>query len=79
MKPNNQNFIDINEAIKNFSYIANIVDKKGDVIITVDQQSKYIISSYNNSSYNINIKEKINSLAKDILIKNLDVFKELKL
>ncbi len=79
MKSNNQNFIDINEAIKNFSYITNIVDKKGDVIITIDQQPKYIITSYNSSSYNINIKEKINSLAKDILIKNLDVFKELKL
>lgn len=78
MKQNNYHFVSLEDAIKNFSQVSQIVDQKGEVIIMQDNSPKYILSPYiNKNDVEINEKDRILNMAKDILIKNIDVFKEL--
>lgn len=76
MRIQTKNLVSITEANQNFSKIARLVDEKGAAIILKNNTPKYILIDYNQfSSYDT--EEDVEVIARRVLKRNIDAFKEL--
>ncbi|MEG6617369.1 type II toxin-antitoxin system Phd/YefM family antitoxin [Peptococcaceae bacterium 1198_IL3148] len=77
MKVGTDCIISISEANQNFSKIARLVDEKKKVLVMKNNKPKYLIIDFDDYEKNQLEEQKLDSIADDILSKNLNVFKRL--
>ena len=71
--------VSISEANQNFSRVARLADRNGEIIIFKNNKPKYLVVDIENSDYMLDLSEdeRIEIVAKRILSRYLPAFKEL--
>ena len=81
MKINTNQIVSISEANQNFSRIARLVDRNGEVYIFKNNKPKYIVVSFDEydeiKTAMQNRKKKISDLADELLSENMEALTEL--
>lgn len=78
MEINTNNMVSITEANQNFSKVARLVDENGTAVILKNNVPKYVILDYKElQAIQNSLDEKVDAVAKRVLEKNLEAFKEL--
>ena len=69
----------MSQANQNFSAVARAVDNAGEAVVFKNNRPKYLVISMENSDYLLDLTddEKIDVVAKRILVKHINAFKEL--
>lgn len=70
--------VSITEANQNFSKVARLVDENGTAVILKNNVPKYVVLEFEElQAIQNSIDEKVDVVAKRVLEKNLEAFKEL--
>lgn len=78
MQINTENLVSITEANQNFSRVARMVDENGAAVILKNNTPRYVVIEYSEFEKIENSQnEHVEAVAKKVLMKNLDAFKEL--
>jgi len=78
MQIKTNNLVSITEANQNFSKVTELAEENGTAIILEDNMPKYVLMEYSQFEQMENAtNEYIESIAKKVLAKNLEAFKEL--
>ena len=78
MKINTDSLVSISEVNQNFSKVARLVDEKGSAVILKNNNPKYVIIEYSKfEQLKTSDEDNIDSIAENILQKNIDAFREL--
>ena len=78
MEINTNNMVSITEANQNFSKVARLVDKNGTAVILKNNVPKYVVLEFEElQALQNSMDEKVDAVAKKVLEKNLEAFKEL--
>ena len=78
MQINTNNLVSITEANQNFSRVARMVDESGAAVILKNNSPRYVLIDYSQFEQIENSQnEHVEAVAKKVLMKNLDAFKEL--
>lgn len=78
MEINTNNMVSITEANQNFSKVARLVDENGTAVILKNNVPKYVVLEFEElQAIQNSIDEKVDVVAKRVLEKNLEAFKEL--
>ncbi|MDL2234101.1 type II toxin-antitoxin system Phd/YefM family antitoxin [Ruminococcaceae bacterium OttesenSCG-928-L11] len=78
MKINTNNLVSITEANQNFSRVARLVDENGAAVILKNNSPRYVVIEYSQFEQIENSQnEQVETVAKKVLMKNLDAFREL--
>ena len=73
---NTKQIVSMTEANQNFSKVSKTADKYGEALIMKNNKSKYILIDINNY-LELSDDEKIEVIAKRVLAKHINTFKEL--
>ncbi|MBR6014805.1 MAG: type II toxin-antitoxin system Phd/YefM family antitoxin [Firmicutes bacterium] len=76
---NTNTIFSMSQANQNFSAVARAVDNAGEAVVFKNNRPKYLVISMENSDYLLDLTddEKIDVVAKRILEKHINAFKEL--
>ena len=78
MEINTNNMVSITEANQNFSKVARLVDENGTAVILKNNVPKYVVLEFEElQAIQNSMDEKVDVVAKRVLEKNLEAFKEL--
>ena len=77
MKKENMNLVSISEANQNFSKIAKMVEKDGDIIIVKNNKPLYVLSKYDKDTPQLTDNDILELIARRILSEHSKAFKEL--
>ena len=79
MMINSDTIFSMTQANQNFSQVARTVDQTGEAVIFKNNKPKYVVLDADTNAYLLNLTddEKINIVARQILIRYLPAFKEL--
>lgn len=78
MQINTNNLVSITEANQNFSRVARMVDENGAAVILKNNTPRYVVIEYSQFEQIENSgNEHIEAVAKKVLMKNMDAFREL--
>ena len=77
MKININNLVSISEANQNFSKVARMVDENGVAVILKNNTPRYVLIEYSQlQEEEIVVDEEVSSIAKRIISKHKNAFKE---
>ena len=76
---NTDSIFSMTQANQNFSLVARTVDRKGEAVVFKNNRPKYLVINMENSDllFDLTEDEKIDIVAKRILNRYIDAFKEL--
>jgi antitoxin Phd len=76
---NTETMFSMTQANQNFSSVARMVDKKGEAVVLKNNKPKYLVVDMENDNFILDLTEdeKIDIIAKRVLLKYLPAFKEL--
>ena len=77
MKKENMNLVSISEANQNFSKIAKMVEKDGDIIIVKNNKPLYVLSKYDNDAPQLTENDILELIARRIISEHINALKEL--